>query len=631
MAQQVPRENAADDVGDRDSGVESLKESARVRTGGVAERARALAASVVPSAKVRIDTARRLVAPLVLAIVPLWWICDATYRSSLMTIGRDQGIFQYVAWAVSRGDVDYRDVRDVNGPLVHMIHMAILWLGGADEHRFHVVELTGTGISFALVGWRLPGFARARRVTYLERTGWAFAAWVILSGQYQLYLYWNQAQRESFCDWFLLPSIALQLAAPARTAKWAARRITLFAALSAITWFGKPSFALFTALQAVVLLADREQALLWKARMTRFAAGAALGAAIPIAYLLKYGDIFAFFRLASVDVPRMYRFIWVKSPHEIFGADGPLMTATAGLAAAGLVTGLVVFRALPRRALVLGLAPIAAIFQVIAQAKGFGYHFHPLTATTAVAWLAIVAMLTERARTTPRTRTASAVPRSALALAGAAALAFVTANAMNGSPHLRNMWILAGGANGYRRGLPEYFETFKSYDFFPREMRHGAAYLREHTPDDARVQVYGMDPYLLFLARRKSATPYIYAYDLNADAALSGGWWAEPNETEAAWIRSARDAHEADLLARLEKAPPPAFVFIDNAPLLTYSEAWKDFQHCCAKAAAWVQREYRLAKDIGVVHVWMRADLIAAPPPDSREPRDSHEPQEGAP
>ena len=40
---------------------------------------------------------------------------------------------------------------------------------------------------------------------------WAGAGAVILSGQYQLYLYWNQAQRESFCDWFLLPSLALGL------------------------------------------------------------------------------------------------------------------------------------------------------------------------------------------------------------------------------------------------------------------------------------------------------------------------------------------------------------------------------------------------------------------------------------
>ena len=39
-------------------------------------------------------------------------------RASWTPLGRDQGIFQYVAWAVAQGDVDYRDVRDVNGPLI---------------------------------------------------------------------------------------------------------------------------------------------------------------------------------------------------------------------------------------------------------------------------------------------------------------------------------------------------------------------------------------------------------------------------------------------------------------------------------------------------------------------------------
>ena len=57
---------------------------------------------------------RALLLPLILAAVPLFWVIDATQRASLTTLGRDQGIFQYIAWAVLRGDVDLTD-RDAEG------------------------------------------------------------------------------------------------------------------------------------------------------------------------------------------------------------------------------------------------------------------------------------------------------------------------------------------------------------------------------------------------------------------------------------------------------------------------------------------------------------------------------------
>lgn len=555
--------------------------------------------------KARVDLARRLPAPLIVAAVPLFWVADATYRASLTTIGRDQGIFQYVAWAVGRGDVDYRDVRDVNGPLVHMIHMAILALGGWDEHRFHVLELAATAATFALAAWFLPGIVRRARPMVLERAAWAIAGGVVLMGQYGLYLYWNQAQRESFCDWFLLPSLGLMLAPPARTQRGAKARVVAVAALSAITWFGKPSFALFTMAQLASLLVDPEVGIRRRARLAWFAVGGALGALGPLLYLLVYGDAIAWARITFVDVPTVYRFIWAKSTPEILGEEGPLGVASAGLAASALVLALVARRELPRRYLALGLAPLAALGSALAQKKGFGYHFHPLTATTHLAMLAVVVFLTERFR---GRRPAETLGRW-IGLASAAALALFVASNMKASPHERNVWILAGGEDAYHRSLPEYFDTFKSYDFFPREMREAAAYLAEKTAPDARVQMYGMDPYLLFLARRRSATPYVYAYDLNDDAALDGGFHNRPDDAQAAAIRAARDAHEHDLLARLEAKPPEAFVFVDRAPLVSYPDAWEDFRHCCAATSRWLAAHYHPARSFGEVHVWLRDDM----------------------
>ncbi len=165
----------------------------------------------------RISTARvqrALIVPVTLAAPPLFWV-EATKRASFTTLGRDQGIFQYVAWALRHGAVDYRDVRDVNGPLTHLVHPVFLVLGGADEHRFRVLDLLVTGVTFAVAGACIAGFGERRAPRALARLGWALGGWVVLSGQYLLSGYCDLAQRERSFHWFLLPSVALQLAAQA--------------------------------------------------------------------------------------------------------------------------------------------------------------------------------------------------------------------------------------------------------------------------------------------------------------------------------------------------------------------------------------------------------------------------------
>lgn len=600
------------DEGERHSRERIARPTPRER---VLREARRLFGQAVGSPRTRFDRVRRLIAPLIVAIVPFYWVADASYRTTLTTVGRDQGIFQYIAWAVLRGDVDYRDVRDVNGPLVHLVHMVMLKLGGRDEQRFHVIDIVVTSVSFAIVGLLLPGIVSKRAPRWSERACWGIAAWVALAGQYALYLYWNQAQRESFCDWFLLPSIALQIARPpshrghdsgaaSRRAR-EVRRVILVAALSTITWFCKPSFLFFTVMQFGVMLADRDTVLSRWSRAWAFVVGGVLGAVIPCAYLLRYGDPLSFLQITLHDVPRIYRFIWARSAPEILGDDGPLSSATLGLAVGAILTALVVLRALPRRMLALALAPLVGILVVVAQHKGFGYHFHPLTATTHIGFLVIVLMLWERFRGAPRARPVGRF----VALGAAAAYAFFVASNMKASPHTRNVWILGGGETPEKRSEQEWFDTFKTYDFFPWDLRQSARYLADHTKEDARVQVYGMDPYLLFLAGRRSATPYIYAYDLNADAALDGGWHNKPNWIESERIRAARAAHERDMLGKLREAPPEAFVFIDRSPLMSSGDAWEDFRGCCSESARWVATHYHPARTIGEVHVWFRDDM----------------------
>ncbi len=578
--------------------------------------------------------ARTLLVPLVLALPGLAWVMEATRRASLETLGRDQGIFQYIGMAILRGVKDYRDIRDVNGPLTHLVHMAFLSLGGQDEHQFRILDLSVTGVSFALVGACLPGLTRMRDdpdPTWLERLAWAFAAWVILSAQYLRYLFWDLAQRESFFDWFMLVSVGLQAMALSPAVRRGPLRTTLLVASGAaslLPWFGKPTYALFTFAQLLTFAASESDSQKdFRTRLAAFAAGGALGSACMFGFLLVCADIGAFARIYFVDVPRLYRFIWPRSALDSLGLPGVSNIAVLAVVSSLALLGLILEGQLPRRALAIALVPIAGLASVIAQAKGFPYHFHPVSAGLYLQGLVVVLWLSEQLGRPPEPASADAVktkerPRPNLVRSipffAAAALSLAVVTGLLASPHLENWWILQKGVTAELRSSRDYLVYFKTADFFPWEMRQTAAYLREHTKPEDKVQVYGMDPYLLFLADRLSATPYIYAYDLDVDAALTGS--ALPEGLHATWeeqlqIRALRDEHEKDFLARLKAAPPAAFVFMDRSPLMSEDEdAWLDFKVHNRESAAWVAERYRQTVQFGDDCVWMRNDLAEGLP-----------------
>jgi len=204
------------------------------------------------------------------------------------------------------------------------------------------------------------------------------------------------------------------------------------------------------------------------------------------------------------------------------------------------------------------------------------------------------------------------------------------AAAMEDSPHVRAAWLTWGARTPEQRATREYFARFPEPDFFPFELRQAAGFVRARTAPTERVQTYGMDPYVLFLAARLSATPYIYAYDLNVDAALAGGTGGRPSEAQADRIRAMREEHETDLVERLRAQPPAAFVFVDGAPLVTRADAWDDFEEHCPRAAAWVRPRYREAARFGHVHVWLDAQR-AAPELERNEPAEQDDPTPTAP
>jgi hypothetical protein len=250
-----------------------------------------------------------LFAALLIALPGLWHTFDATRRASFTSLGRDQGIFQYIAWAVRQGDVLYRDIRDVNGPVVTMVHIAFQWLGGEDEHRFRTLDLLATGLSFAMAGALVASKARV-----VERLAWALAAWTACSAQYLMYGFWDTAQRESFLDWFVIVSIALWSAADETRSRKGTLLVAAAGLTSFVPWLGKPTFALFTFAQLAALLFERDR----KRRLGVFLAGGAVGLIAPFLFLVVAGDLRAWF---EIEVrPRL------SADSDVFPPPGPTPT-----------------------------------------------------------------------------------------------------------------------------------------------------------------------------------------------------------------------------------------------------------------------------------------------------------------
>ncbi|MBX3233786.1 MAG: hypothetical protein KIT84_09035 [Labilithrix sp.] len=525
--------------------------------------------------------------PFGVVLPALWWVIDATWRASWTTLGRDQGIFQYIAWAVRQGDVLYRDVRDVNGPVITMVHVFFQWLGGEDEHRFRVLDLTVTGASFVVAGALVA--AKARRG---ERALWGLAAWVALSAQYLSFGFWDTAQRESFLDWFALVSIALFFAADEVRSRRGAAMVVLAGAASFLPWLGKPTFALFTVAEvlAIVLGEDRRR------RFVLFALGGAAGLLVPFLFLLACGDVRAWAHITFVDVPAMYRFIWPRPAGAILSMPGYKSIAVLAVLTSLGTSALIARRVLPTRALPIALMPVLALVSMLVQAKGFPYHFHPITAGTTFAWIVAAAALRRR------------VPL--LALAGAGAIGIHAAVLGRAAPYPPAP--SPGARTTAALESAERLRWFDRIDYFPHQMRVAAAAVASSTKPTDRVQTYAMDPYLLFLARRLSATPYIYAYDLNVDAAAAGGWEegaVRPTREQAAVIRAMRDRHAADLLARITQDPPAAFVLVSLSPLMSNTNAHLDFDAHCPRAASFMREKYTNRGGYPS-EVWVRDDLL---------------------
>jgi hypothetical protein len=557
---------------------------------------------------------------LTLALPALYYVLRTAWFAAHEPFGRDQGIFQYVAYALSHGQRDYVDLHDMNGPLVHAIHLALYAVAGDDELRIRVIDTVVSGLVFFGVGLAIPGIGgRPGAPTPVQRTtrvAWGLAAFVGLFAHYFLYKWWDRTQRESFYLLFFLASLSLQLLAHTPGRPDERRRTWLLGAAGALSFvpvFGKPTCLVFTAAQVAGLLLDDEVPLPRRRRVAAFAAGAMVGSLPMLVWIGAYADPRAMVSVI-LDNTRLYRHIWHKSISESYVAWGNAPLLNYGLATAAALVPLMALKVVPRRVWPAAFFLFAALGVFVVQGKGFSYHVQAITCASHLVWLMMLAVVAERGVSARR----RVFARGMLALAAAAAAFlswhFVQDVTLCEAMRERSRWYADSVTpEGRRERLPR---DFVYRDFSPWDLRRAGWFIKAVTDPTDRVQTYAMDPYVLFFAERLSATPFLYNFEIDVDAALAGGSGGAPSESERSWLRERGARNSALMTERVMADPPGAFVLIDNQPFAYAENADADFRAHCPQAYDWMVAHYTRVRRFGAVRVWLRNDLLGRVPPE---------------
>ena len=545
----------------------------------------------------------RWVVPALAAAASLSAALSALSALTFAPFGRDQGIFQYVAWALRHGARGYRDFHEINGPLPHAWYLVLQALGGEDEHVLRTMDTVFVVCGYAVASATIPLWL-GRKPSWREAVVWALAGVGILGSQYARYDWWNTTQREALYAVLVYASLAAQVlghqARAPRSALWCFAASGL---LTALTWFGKPPCVVFSALQLAVLVADRKGLCVPLRRAIGFGAvGAAASGVCVLVFVLAYEDLRSGLEMAAA-VPLLHHTIWNKSVLECYQSYGNAPRIDWALATGVIFLGAFLVFGLPRRALLVFVLPLGGFAVFAGQGKGFPYHMHMLTLGTGVTELALMAVAAEWGR-----RAHAWCDLIAVAAVG---LGLEARESAMLSPGIKGSWAEVG-ADAKLRSSTSYLEDFPWDDYSLKDLHDASDYVRGHTQPDDRVQTYGLDPYFLFLSRRQSATPVIYNFELNVDAALEGGDGASLSASERKQILSYRSGAESLVLDRAMASPPAAFVFFDGAPFTYPENAEEDFARHCPTVHRWLDSRYAPALRFGKIRVRMRSDIAGA-------------------
>lgn len=456
--------------------------------------------------------------------------------------GRDQGIYAVVADVILAGGAPYRDAWDFKPPGIHLVFALARACFGPSPVAIRILE------ALALASLA-PAFAILTRRALGSAAPGALGAALAILGYVPLE-FWNTAQPEGFAAvalaWALVFATAVGPEAPLGRA---AASLAAAGALYGAAALGKPTLGAGLAVSFGFAAAARGPAGAHPlARAAALAAagllGAALAPAAALVWLRAHGALGDLGEALLGFAPRYTALGHGESPARLVARA--LAWWISPLAPFGTL-GLALCLALPplaageRRLVGHVLAVVATtLLGVSLQAKFFGYHFAPAIALTGLVagigfwkvWLRL------RGR--------------ALALAAAAAgLALLPLLEVRGLPSVRPFWARTPArlaAYLDREAWPEVADRLHSGDDVDaRADREAAAWIARHTAPGEAIFVWGFEPVLYDLARRRSATRYVY------NVPLRSPWSAA--------------RHRPRLLDELRREPPAAVVVVHGDPL----------------------------------------------------------------
>ena len=393
-------------------------------------------------------------------------------------LGNDPAIFQFHAWAMTAGDVPYRDSFEFNTPGIILLHYGFASLFGFSDLPFLLFAVLVSALSVAG-----GAFALRRRCAILPIAfGVAVATWAFVG-----VTPWDRGQRELFQGVLLLA--AFGLGSSAGRAERRGRGVGL-AGLGGLCAGAAISLKLTAGLLVMglflffVLHVRRAARTVWLER----ALAAAMGAMVPLVavtlWLLVSGAAQGFVEAQRLYLPLHGGLLTVPI------SDAMAKTLPQALLALGVavlaVAAVVRERPAARALWPLGFVILSSVALYLLQRHGWTYHLHTALPALGVATALAADELSQRLA--PR--------RGAWVVAGAAA-ALLGQSAVN---------VRYDAGPGLVRA-----------EHVGEHWNHGshaavAAYLRAHGEASDRVLTNNDEHQLLLMAQRRAATPYLYGF-----------------------------------------------------------------------------------------------------------------------
>jgi hypothetical protein len=289
--------------------------------------------------------------PLAIAVAVLLW------RSLDWPLIGDAAIFHFIAEQMRMGAIPYRDIYDVNMPLIYVIHAGIVAIGGMSDVAWRAFDL---GCAAAMSALILMLVWPAGRPLAIHAVLIALATHLLL-GPY------SAGQRDYLMSIVAL-GVTLVSVRAAETPESSRMNLLVAGAAAVIAASIKPTGIFLLALPALGMARLRWPDVIWTA------IGAAAVALLMLGLLAAFDALWAFVAMVQGLIPA-YASMGSRPLYDVVRDTAVWLAPVGGLALAAALS--ISAPKPPRECVLIGLT-LFGLIHLFAQRKGWFYHVYPL-------------------------------------------------------------------------------------------------------------------------------------------------------------------------------------------------------------------------------------------------------------